>query len=51
MADHAEDIESFIKRSNLYIHDFVDQILIIDYYNFLKDPFYKRLEDQIVVKE
>lgn len=51
MADKAEDIEKYIKDNNFNTQDLVGQILIIDYYNFLKDPLYKLLDNQILVKE
>lgn len=51
MQDHAREIENYILDQQYDILDFVDQILIIDYYNFLKNPLYKILNKEILVKE
>lgn len=51
MSDHNREIEKYILDQEFDISDFVDQILIIDYYNYLKDPLYKKLDKEILVKE
>jgi hypothetical protein len=50
MADEAELIDFYIKNRNMDLQQFEHQILIIDYYNYLKDPSRPILEDQNLAK-
>lgn len=50
MADKNVEIMEYIREHGLDSNDFVHQILIIDFYNYIKDPTYTVLKDQFLVK-
>ncbi len=51
MADQKTLVKEYIYNNKLNVEDFVDQILIIDFYNSLKNPYYKMLTSELILKE
>lgn len=50
MADKNEEILEYMDKYELDSNNFMHQILIIDFYNYIKDPTYTVLKDQFLVK-